>query len=72
MVVRHNHLSGVACTDFLTADNQGDIQLNTALSLQFGFEGYPLGRAFQIGFHRFIGRQREIENCIFHTLWVFC
>ena len=72
MVVRHNHLAGVACTHFLTADNQGNIQFDAALSLELGFEGYPLGRAFQIGFHRFVCRQREIENCIFHTLWVFC
>ena len=67
MVMRHDHLSGVACTDLLAADNQRYVELDTALSFKFGFEGYSLRRAFQIGFYRFIGRYREIENCILHT-----
>ena len=67
VVVRHHYLAGVAGADFLSADDQRYVELDTALSFKFCFEGHSLGRAFQIGFYRFIGRYMEIENCILHT-----
>ena len=62
VVVGHDHLAGVAGADFLSADDQRYVELDTALSFKFCFEGYSLRRAFQIGLYRFIGRQKEIEN----------
>ena len=46
MVMRHDHLSGVAGADLLAADNQRYVELDAALSFKFGVEGYSLRRAF--------------------------
>ena len=48
VVMRHNHLSGVAGADLLAADNQRNVQLYAALSFKFGLEGYSLRGAFEV------------------------
>lgn len=66
VVMRAGDLSGVAGADFLAADDDGDVNHEVALTLQFFLEGYSLGRASQVSLDRLIGRQRECDYRIVH------
>ena len=66
VIVRADDLAGVAGTDFLAADDDRDVQDGVPLALEFGIEGDALGRTFEIGFHRLVGRNGEVENRVVH------
>jgi len=74
LVMRAHHLGHVACADFLAPYNKRYIDDGVHLALQLRLKGDAFGRAFQIRFHRLIGRNGELYNGIFHVnvvLWGF-
>ena len=66
VIVRADDRAGVAGADFLAADDDRDVHDGVPLALEFGIEGDALGRAFEISFHRFVGRNREVQDCVVH------
>ena len=68
VVVRAGDMSHIACTDFLTADDDGDIDHQMALALQFFLKFNTLGRPFQVSLHRLVGRHGECDYRIIHCL----
>ena len=66
VVMGADHLAGISRTDFLAADDDGDVQHGVVLALQFFIQCDALRRAFKIGFHRFVGRYGEVDDCVVH------
>ncbi len=64
--VGHDDGAGVSCTDFLATYYKGYVEGYAALSFQFRFESDTFGTAFQIGFHRFVGRDGKCIDLIVH------
>lgn len=65
VVMGHYHLAGIAGTYLLSAYNQGNIKFDTALSLQFGLQGHPLGRAFEICFTGSLAGTGKLKTAFF-------
>ena len=66
VIVRADDRAGVAGADLLAADDDRDVHDGVPLALEFGIEGDALGRAFEISFHRLVGRYREVQDCVVH------
>ena len=68
VVVGAGYLTRVTGADFLAADDDGDVNHDFALALEFCFQGYALGRTGHIGLHRFIGGKGKIDNSVIHYI----
>ena len=66
VVVGTGHLTRVTGADFLAADDDGDINHDFALALEFSLESNALGRTGHVGLHRLIGGKGKIDNSVIH------
>ena len=66
VVVRHHYLAGIAGADFLAADDQRNLDFDGALALELFFQGFTLGRSFQISLDRLVGRIGECIDGVSH------